>query len=276
MVSINPEHDSKKRHLECLFLVAVIFWHHPVIANVNPPASIVAAGCLHDATASPISIASVTDGDTVVLNDGRSVRLIGINTLELTAPQAQERAWALAAKRELENHIQLKHVFLITEIDEFDRYGRTLGHLQFDDGSSAAQILISKGLGLSVSIGANQRCAHQYAQTERLAKRSKLGLWQNLENRGSDSELTRIGIGFRLITSAVVDIYGSANRTTLTLENGLIITLNTLFHAASHYTSTQIQHLLGVQIEVRGWLGKKSDNYHLTLSHPANLRLPPY
>jgi micrococcal nuclease len=268
--------------LWCLFLVSACYWQNPVIARVDPPTGEANPGdtksyCLNSAKSVPVSISRVTDGDTVVLSDGRRVRLIGINTLELNSALAQDKHWALAAKTELEKQIQTKRVSLVPGIEEFDRHGRTLAHLRLADGSSAAETLISKGLGLSVSVGLNQRCAHQYEQTERLARHARLGIWQKPGNwLNSGKKLTGSERGFQLVTSTVVKIKELKNHTSLELQNGLRVTLNKQFFASPNNTSIQAKNLRGRRIEVRGWLGKKSGKQILTLSHPTNLRVLQY
>jgi micrococcal nuclease len=277
-VSVKSDHRSGKRHpLWCLFFVAISFSQNSVLASIDSLTGNSNPHCLHTAEALPASVARVTDGDTVVLTDGRRVRLIGINTLELNSSQAQDKAWALAAKSELEKQIKSKRVSLVLGIDEFDRHGRTLAHLQLADGSSAAETLISKGFGLSISVGSNHRCAHQYEQSEQLARHSSVGIWQNPGNwLSSDQKMTGRERGFRLVTSTVLKIHESNNRTTLELRNGLRVTLNKQFLAAPDYTSTLAQNLRGKRIEVRGWLGGESGKQNLTLSHPTNLRVLPY
>lgn len=272
MASVKSDHSSTKRHpLWCLFFVAASFCQHPALAADAKP------HCVNAQVGLPAVIARVTDGDTVVLSDGRRVRLIGINTLELNSSLAKDKAWALAAKTELEKQTMSQRVSLVFGVDEFDRHGRTLAHLKLEDGSSAAETLISKGLGLSISVGLNQRCAHQYEQSEQLARQSRLGIWQKPGNWLShDQNLTGRERGFRLVTSTVVKIQKSENRPTLELKNGLHVTLNKQFFAEQDDTSTLAQNLHGRRIEVRGWLGKKSGRQNLTLSHPTNLRVLPY
>lgn len=257
--------------------MAASFYHNPALARVETPPTETKSHCLNAVATSPAVIARVTDGDTVVLSDGRRVRLIGINTLELNSSLAKDKAWALTAKTELEKQTKSQRVSLVLGVDEFDRHGRTLAHLKLEDGSSAAEILISKGLGLSISVGLNQRCAHQYERSEQLARQSRLGIWQKPGNWLSrDQNLTGRERGFKLITSTVVKIQKSENRTNLELKNGLHVTLNKQFYAEQNETSTLAQNLQGKRIEVRGWLGRKSGRQNLTLSHSTNLRVLPY
>jgi micrococcal nuclease len=254
--------------------VAACLYLNPAPARADSHSSVTQSHCLNKATGVPVSIARVTDGDTVVLSDGRRVRLIGINTLELNSTLPQDREWAVSAKTELEKQIQYKRVYLILGLEEFDRHGRTLAHLRLNDGSSAAEALISKGLGVSIAVGSNERCADQYEHSEQSARQARLGIWNKPGNwLNNDKPLTVRERGFRLVTSTVLKARKSKNRISLELKNGLRVTLNRHFFAAP---STQAQNLLGKRIEVRGWIGKDSGKINLTLSHPSNLRVLPY
>ena len=166
---------------------------------------------------------------------------------------------------------------MVNGVEEFDRHGRTLAHLQFDDGSSVAEALISKGLGLSITVGPNQRCAEQYGLSEQFAREARLGIWQNPGNWLRDGQkLTGRERGFTLVVSTVEKVYKVKSRPSLELKNGLRVTLNKHFFADENTTFKDLQNLLGERIEVRGWLSKMSGKQNLNLSHPTNLRVLSY
>ena len=274
-MSAKSGHHSEKRHpLWCLFFVGACLCLNPALIRAASPTSASQFHCLNADEALPASIARVTDGDTVVLSDGRRVRLIGINTLELNSTLTQDQEWAVSAKVELEKQIQAKRVSLILGLEEFDRHERTLAHLRLNDGSSVAEALISKGLGVSIAVGSNKRCAGQYERAEQIARQARLGIWDKPGNwLNNDKQLTVRERGFRLVTSTVIKARRSKNRTYLELKNGLRVTLNRHFFTA---TGTHAQNLQGKRVEVRGWLGKDAGKLNLTLSHPSNLRVLQY
>lgn len=252
-------------------MVASLF-SSQTVANVEIVAPDAKPQCLHAAQAGRVSIARVTDGDTVVLDDDRRVRIIGINTLELNSARAPDRQWAVAAQSFLQKQLETGVVSLVSGQEEFDRHGRTLAHVLLEDGSSAAETLISHGLGLAIAVGANQRCAYQYESAEKTARKSGLGIWQKPGSwlHGS-SPLTGAERGFHLITSVVTGIQESKNRTVLELQNGLRVVLNKHFLTALNHSADF--SLQGERVEVRGWLGGSSGRQGLTLSHPTNLRV---
>ena len=75
-----------------------------------------------------VSVAKVVDGDTLRLVDGRSVRLIGINTPELGRDGRKAEPFAVAAQRRLRALVEASNgrVGLVPGRESKDRYGRTL------------------------------------------------------------------------------------------------------------------------------------------------------
>ncbi|MDD3819484.1 MAG: thermonuclease family protein, partial [Actinomycetota bacterium] len=72
-------------------------------------------------------VKEVIDGDTIILSDGRRVRLIGINTPEHGMYFYEE------AKEALEMIVLGKKVFLEKDVSEKDQYGRLLRYVYTGD-----------------------------------------------------------------------------------------------------------------------------------------------
>lgn len=68
-------------------------------------------------------VSRVIDGDTIELQDGTRVRLLGINTPEKGQPYFQEAA------DKLKELVEGKNVTLECDVDDTDRYGRLLRHV---------------------------------------------------------------------------------------------------------------------------------------------------
>ena len=71
-----------------IFVIGAFLW----------PIENVAASCEYSGAFEDVVIRSVTDGDTLVLNDGRKVRLLGINAPELGFGGEASEPYAIAAK----------------------------------------------------------------------------------------------------------------------------------------------------------------------------------
>ena len=83
----------------------------------------------------------VVDGDTVVLDDGREVRLVGTQAPKLPLGRTNFPTWPLAeeAKRALEELVLGQEVALGYGGREMDRHGRVLAHLFLSDDETWIQ-----------------------------------------------------------------------------------------------------------------------------------------
>jgi endonuclease YncB( thermonuclease family) len=128
------------------------------------------------------TVASVADGVTFVLADGRQVRLAAIDVppqpgLDPADPRAKA---ALAAKAGLSELLLGKPVVLHGPNPQPDRYGRIVADaFVARDGAerSVAQDMLARGFG-RLGLGTQDRsCLAPLLALERSARRAKLGLW---------------------------------------------------------------------------------------------------
>jgi endonuclease YncB( thermonuclease family) len=112
-----------------------------VIVGVVSLASEEAPG---DETRRGVVVARVIDGDTVQLEGGQRVRLIGIDTPE------HGDCGSASATRALREHVEGRRVQLRNPlaVDDRDRYGRLLRYVE-RDGSDAGYELLEAGLGVA-------------------------------------------------------------------------------------------------------------------------------
>ncbi len=117
-------------------------------------------------------IRHVIDGDTVVLEDGRRVRYIGINTPERGQPYFAE---ATAYNRRLTEGRRVK-----LEEDDVreDGYKRLLAYVYVDGGMVNAQ-LIEAGLAHLLVIPPNLKHYDRLLELERRARAAQRGIWQH-------------------------------------------------------------------------------------------------
>src|SRR5471032_344054 len=78
-----------------------------------------------------VAVQRVVDGDTLRLSDGRSVRMIGLNTPELGRNGRSDEPFAVAARKRLEALVAASNdqVGLLPGKEAKDRYGQTLAHV---------------------------------------------------------------------------------------------------------------------------------------------------
>jgi micrococcal nuclease len=121
--------------------------------------------------ATNVTVQRVIDGDTLVLADGRHVRLIGVDTPERGDCGYQEATQALERLAGPGTSIRLD-----LGQDPTDRYGRTLAYLTVA-GRDVATQMAAEGWGVRMMIAPNGRNAHQIQEAETDASRRHLGIW---------------------------------------------------------------------------------------------------
>ena len=126
-------------------------------------------------------VRAITDGRSFTLEDGREIRLAGIEVPLLPGPGdlgAGAKA-GLAARAALESIIAGQNVEL-RQNDVADRYGRMPALVYVTQGmslESVAHELLAKGFArVSAHVG-ERPCADELLARERAARQAKLGLW---------------------------------------------------------------------------------------------------
>ncbi len=212
----------------------------------------------------------VHDGDTVRLADGRSVRLIGLNTPEMARDGRPAEPLAEAARDRLRGLVREAgmRLDLRYDVDREDRYGRTLAHAYLPDGRSVSAILIGEGLAAALTVPPNVTSWACYMATERQARGSGRGLWAvpRYRVRASDS-LDPSRHGFILVQGRVIDLQPRRSGTRLVLEGGLVAWIN---RADSHYFPA-LERVVGLRVEVRGWLKRRGTELQIRVRHPSAL-----
>lgn len=170
----------KKGSFGSLFCVWVLF-----VALVNFVPRIAVATCAVDVplkSLPKVTVKKVLDGDTVTLEDGRSIRFIGVNTPEIAhgkKPAEPLGNDALAFARRWE----FASLYLQIGADDKDRYGRTLGHLFDKRGNNLTAELLRRGLGFPVTVPPNTRYAECYWEAADEARRQHKGVWREPYHR---------------------------------------------------------------------------------------------
>jgi micrococcal nuclease len=115
-------------------------------------------------------IIRVIDGDTVVLEDGRHVRYIGMDTPE------KERPYYGEAKRENERLVKGKKVRLEYDVEKTDLYGRTLAYVYRGDIFVNAE-LVKNGHAMIYTFPPNVKYAETFLALQKKAIEQKRGFW---------------------------------------------------------------------------------------------------
>ena len=226
-------------------------------------------------------VRQVVDGDTVRLADGRSIRLIGINTPELGRKGRSDEPYAIQAKRRLQALVEASdgRVGLLYGKQRKDRYGRTLAHLYDRKGRNLEAQLLSEGLGFMVAVAPNAALASCQVQAERQARRQRLGVWRTDQVKTAGQ--LKSG-GFALLGGRITDVQRNRGGLWLELDGGRV--LRVAPESLGEFDVRALQALKGRRVEARGWVvdrqsrgGLKSGQarWMLPLTHSAMLEVLP-
>jgi len=227
--------------------------------------------CLDPLDTEYATVKRISDGDTLVLQDDRRVRLIGINTAELNAKSDELRDYAQAAKTRLRSLLpKSERVVLYLGKDAHDQHGRLLAHVvRQSDALPVAHDLLKSGLAAQVSVAPNTSCTPLHAALESSAVSANRGIWQDTHLWQLDARaLTSNMRGFRLVRGEVTSITAKNKHTELMLDNTVQLRVR-----KSLAGELPLQSLKGKRIEIRGWLGAYKNQLRMRLHHPANLRV---
>jgi micrococcal nuclease len=128
-------------------------------------------------------VTKVIDGDTIRLENGQTVRYIGIDTPEKSG---RLECYANEATRKNEELVLNKEVKLGKDISETDRYGRLLSYV-YEGDTFINEILVSEGYATAVTYPPDVKYSELFRNAERQARENNLGLW-NMCGKESDSE----------------------------------------------------------------------------------------
>ena len=217
-------------------------------------------------------VKQVIDGDTIVLQNGDTVRFLGINTPELGHGEFTDEPLANPARQFVSRRIKGREVRLAGERERRDRYGRRLAEIYTPDGENLAVELLEQGLGFATAVGDEPfDYLDAYLQAESSARTADKGVWGEtfFSPLSAKTAVDMHHRGYRRIRGTVKRVSRSRNNQTLHLEGDFRVLIS---HAAwdRHFSGTP-QHYEGQSVEVRGWIFKSHGVTGMKVYHPAML-----
>ncbi|QYO76443.1 thermonuclease family protein [Devosia salina] len=231
-------------------------------------------------------VTQVTDGDTVVLDSGQVVRMIGTQAPKLPLGRDGFAAWPLAseAKAELERLALNKQVSLGYGGEEIDRYDRALAHLFVEDGEGApvwAQLhMVQQGLARVYSFPDNRQCLDQLFAGEAQARVERLGIWADpyYSVRAADrpSQLLERAGNYELVEGRVLLADRSGSRIYLNFGRFWKEDFTVVIEAPALRLFSQDGldplTLDGALVRVRGWVDDR-DGPRIEVTHPEQIEV---
>lgn len=126
----------------------------------------------------------VIDGDTLLLKkDGKEirVRLIGVDTPEsVHKDKKRNTKWGKKASKYTKSHLTGKVVYLESDTEPLDRYGRTLAYVYTDKNKKTMfnKELVKNGYARAVYYAPNGKYRTEFESLQKKAKKEKKGFWK--------------------------------------------------------------------------------------------------
>ena len=220
-------------------------------AAANPA---IAAGCSFEAQGEG-RVAAIIDARTLRLQDGREVRLAGIEPVadDKAKPDHTSALSAIVAGRD---------ITLRGEEDAPDRYGRLPAFVFLSSSETPVQaLLLAQGEALVSGTIANKECASVLTSAEAAGREARLGTWADstvIKNAESSGDILA-GIGrFTVVEGRVLSVRQAGATTYLNFGRNwtrdFAVTISRRMLSAFETAGVALKSLENRRIRVRGWV----------------------
>lgn len=243
-------------------------------------------------------VADIVDGDTLLLDDGREVRLTGIQAPKLPLGRTNFKTWPLApeARETLAEIAMGRRVTLQYGGESIDRHGRVLAHV-FIEGAAAGPVwaqqeMLRRGLARVYTFRDNRACSAELLAAEESARAEGLGIWNNayydIRNAVDIGQLSRQVGRFEIVEGKIVSAALFRDRLYLNFgedyRQDFTVTVSgrnvKLFKAEEPWASfieaadgTNVSMLAGKYVRVRGWVDRYN-GLEIEVTHPEQIEFP--
>jgi endonuclease YncB( thermonuclease family) len=256
-----------------------------VIVGVSPCAALDAAASPVDLrtscpgpTGPPLTVRSVLDGETLTLDDGRVIRLIGSLPHRGERTNGTPSAPAIAARDRLASLVEGKTIRLAGSAETIDRHGRRLAHVYVPGENGLVWLqesLIAAGVTRAYGLPGHAPCIDALMIAERGARQSNNGLWRLGAFRDLSADdpkaISRFRSTYQSITGTVRDV----------AVVGQTIRLNFGPDWRSDFSATIERRVtspdgaswttwMGRKVRIRGWLDHRFGP-HIDVTQPSQV-----
>ncbi len=216
-------------------------------------------------------VKKVYDGDTVLLSDGRKIRLLGINTPEIEHSNKLAQAGGDAARKWLTQKLLGTKVRLEFDQEKRDKYKRYLAHIFTKQDLHINRELVRLGFASTNIFPPNLKYVPELLAAERTAELEQSGIWRYPDYQTKfTSELSKKNKkGWQRIVGKVTGIKSTRKSRYLKLTNNFDVRIK-----KEHLQYFEnIDHLMGRKIEVRGWVNSYKKGFSMLVKHPGAIKI---
>ena len=221
----------------------------------------------------------IVDGDTLILDNGTEVRLVGIQAPKLPLGRKGFKAWPLAdeAKEALARLALGKRLALSYGGRRVDRHGRMLAHLHDPSGRWIQGELLGLGMARVYSFRDNRALVAEMLALERTARAARRGIWGHpyYAVRPAGEAGRHVGT-FQLVEGRVLRAETVRSRTYLNFgedwRTDFTISISGRDRRLFRRAGFDLEALAGRTVRVRGWL-KSWNGPMIEVTHPEQIEL---
>jgi len=259
-------------------------WLCSVIAPVALvlSADLARAGCdLKDA--GNATIVEILNTESLLLEDGRAIRLVGTLSPRTGTRWAQAMGLESKIMAALEARLLGKEVRLRIGSRERDRYGRLMTHVFVGDGDDTVWVqeaLVRGGLATVYSFSDNRECVRELQAVERVAREAGAGFWEQGVFRVRDAadldSLDGLAYSFQIVEGRVEDVAESRGRVYLNFgedwRTDFTATVAPSDRDSFNGSGVELLGLKGRTVRVRGWVERRNGPM-IDVTHPEQIEV---
>jgi endonuclease YncB( thermonuclease family) len=214
------------------------------------------------------SVTRVLDGDTMQLDDGTELRLIGALAPHAHDVGADAGTWPLAeeARRTLSDLVLGRSIALAFGNMRNDRYGRWLAHAILEPENRKEWVqahMLARGMARAYTLADNAACISDLLALERPAREGSLGLWANaayqVRSAESPQELLAYRHTFQLVEGRIASVSKTRGAIYLRFADDRRGFTAVLKHPSRTLPGNQTaDSLMGRTALVRGWIDRRN------------------
>ena len=232
------------------------------------------------------TVTRIIDGETIILDDGKVVRLIGALAPRARDASAAAGAWPpeIDTTKALSDLVLAKKIKLAFAGRRTDRYGRALAHVFVDDHGRQSWVqgtLLANGYARAYGLPESFACSRELLAHEAEARRKRLGLWNNGVYRtlpaDRPGEVMKLRGKYVRVTGTIVSVGRTKSATYLNFSNDwqtdFTARIDKKVLAANPEFDRSLDGLTSKTVVLRGWIERRNGPL-IDIADPSQLEMP--
>ncbi|MCK5479124.1 MAG: thermonuclease family protein [Methylococcales bacterium] len=212
-------------------------------------------------------IKKVYDGDTILLDNGKKVRFLGINTPEVEGRNKSAQRGGEEAKTWLLDKLKNNKIRLEHDVEKQDKYSRLLAHVFTEDKEHINLELVKKGLASVTIHPPNLKYTDALLAAQQQAEQIRLGIWSYKEYKPRQvSQIKNVRFkGWQRVMGRIKNLRHTRKYSYLNFSDTFALKIE----RKSSELFAKLESYVGKKVEARGWINKNKNRYNMLIRHPS-------